>query len=151
MAVNPSRTKMTIDVAAGVLLRSPGAAALSASAATTTETGISLSALRTAYWHNQEIPHGVFRVGVDVLLFGGTTPTLILNLLVSDVLAMTSPVTIASYTILGVGYVEFDVDSKSIPQLSATLTTKFMAIQAITTGSALTMKYGAWLGKCTDA
>src|SRR5256885_615549 len=117
MAVNPSRTKLAFDKSALTLLRDPAAAAIN-TATTTSETGISLKELRSAYWHNFEIPHGVMRVGVVVMTYTGGTATL--NIQVDDTANFSdSPVTIASFVLPSavVGFYEFDIDSKSIPQL----------------------------------
>lgn len=153
MAINASRTKMSFDKSAQVLLRDPAAAAITTATTTTPAAGVSLAVLRTAYWHNQEIPQGVFRVGVDVSSFGlvGTT-TVVFNLIVSDVVAMSSPTTIGTMTIFNVGYYEFDVDSKTVQALTgATATTKFITVSAVTGGSSINLSFGAWLGKNTDA
>lgn len=136
MPANPSRTKLPFDVSAATLLRSPNAVPVTATAIATS---ISLSELRTAYWHNFEIPHGVMRIGVTVSdgLFQGSTYAL--ALLVDDVAAMNnSPTTVAGpWNILTPGYYEFDVDSKSIPQLDTVHVGpgKFIASQVTVAGT----------------
>lgn len=138
MPANPSRTKLPFDVSAATLLRSPNTFA--PLVGNSTLTGISLSELRTAYWSNFEIPHGVMRVGVVVQsIFLTGVDTYALSLVVDDLAAMSdAPVTVAGpWNILTNGYYEFDVDSKSIPQLHTVHTGpgKFMAVKSAVTGA----------------
>lgn len=117
MAANPSRTKMPFDVSTATLLRDPAATARSA---TGTDTAISLKELRTAYWHNFEIPHGVMRLGIVVSdgLFQGSTYAI--SILIDDTSNLSdSPVTVWNQSILSVGFYEADLDSKSLPQLDS--------------------------------
>lgn len=117
MAANPSRTKMAFDASAATLLRDPAAASRNA---TGTDTAISLKELRSAYWHNFEIPHGIFRVGINVSdgLFQGST--YVISILTDDTSNMgDSPVTEWSGAITAVGFYEAVLDSKSIPQLDS--------------------------------
>lgn len=136
MAVNPSRTKMPFDKSAATLLRDPAATARSASAI---DTSISLSELRTAYWHNFEIPHGVMRIGCAVSdgQFQGSTYTI--AIIVDDVAAMNnSPTTVGgAWPITSVGFYEFDIDSKSIPQLDTVHAGvgKFIATSLVVAGT----------------
>lgn len=151
MAVNPSRTKMAFDKSALTLLRDPAAAAIS-TATTTNETPISLKELRSAYWHNFEIPHGVMRIGVSVMTLN-VAGTYTFSLLCDDVVAMNnSPVTLATMIFTATGYYEVDLDSKSIPGLDSDHdgTDKFLMARMVTTGT-VSITYGAWIGKSTDA
>lgn len=152
MGVNASKVRSLVDTAAAVTLRS---VADGAETATATETAISLSELDLAYWQDgSEIPHGKFVVGVNVTAMDATTgdETYVLSLLVDDTSGLSdSPVTIASYTIprTAIGYYEFVVDSKTIPNLDSDSsgTDKWLAIRATLGGTTPSITYGAWISK----
>lgn len=149
MGVNASKVKYQLDVDAGVTLRN---IADGAESSTATEASVSLKELDNAYWHSNEIPHGVFAVAVHVseLDVAGTN-AYVLSLLVDDAPTMNdSPVTIASYTITAPGFYTFFVDSKNIPVLDPDTsgTDKWLAIRATLSGdSTPEITYGAWIAK----
>lgn len=149
MAVNASKVNMQYDVDAAVILRD---IADGAETSTATETAVSLSELDTAYWHGNEIPHGVFEIGVHVSALNLSTNTYAISLLVDDASGLNdSPVTIASYNITAVGFYKFLVDSKSLPGLDSDSsgTDKWIGIRVTIAGVAdsPSITYGAWIGK----
>lgn len=151
MAVKASRVKALYDIDAQVLLRD---VADGAETATATETAVSLNELDSAYWHDGEIPHGVFMVVVNVTASDATTgdETYTLSLLVDDVAAMNdSPVTIASQAVAAgfSGVLYFYVDSANIPALDTDTsgTDKWLAVKATLAGTTPSITYGAWIAK----
>jgi hypothetical protein len=153
MGVNASKANMLYDAEASVVLRD---AADGAETSTATEAAISLNELNAAYWHGNEIPHGVFEVGIHVsaLDTANADETYVLALLVDDVQAMNdTPVVIAQYTITQTGFYKMLVDSKSIPGLDPDVDggDKWLAIRATLGGTTPSITYGAWLGKVKAA
>lgn len=151
MAVKASRVKALYDVDAQVLLRD---VADGAETATATETAVSLNELDSAYWHDGEIPHGVFMVVVNVQATDAGTgdETYTLSLLVDDTANLSdSPVTIQSQAVAAgfSGVLYFYVDSANIPQLNpeSSGTDKWLAIRATLGGTTPSITYGAWIAK----
>lgn len=150
-----SKVNTMFDVAAGVTLRD---ITDGAETSTATETPISLSELDTAYWHNGEIPHGVFEVVVYVTACDAADgdETYVFSLQVDDAAAHNdSPVTIATATwVRGTtGVFKFLVDSKSIPVLDtdSSGTDKWLAIKATLGGTSPSITYGAFIAKSLSA
>lgn len=147
-----SRVKRGFDVAAEVLLRD---IADGTELVTAIETSVSLSQLKSAFWHNNEIPHGTFTVSIHVTATDATTgnETYVLDVLVDDVAAMNdSPVSIGSITLdrtKGPAYYEINVDSKTIENLDLDNdgVDKFIAIRATLGGTTPIITYGAWISK----
>lgn len=153
MAVNASKVNMAYDKDASVLLRN---VADGAETSTATETAVSLKELDTAYWHANEIPHGVFEVGVHVTALNLSTNTYAISLLVDDASGLNdSPVTIASYNITATGFYKFLVDSKSIPGLDSDSSgsDKWIGVKVTIAGTpdSPSITYGAWIGKSIAA
>ena len=153
MGANASKVRAHMDTAAAVTLRD---ITDSPRTATATETAISLSELNTAYWHNDEIPHGMFKVEVNVSAINLSTNTYAISLQVDDTLAQSdSPVTIASYNITTTGHYVFLVDSKSIPGLDSDSsgTDKWIAVTTTIAGTpdSPTITYGAWISRNVGA
>lgn len=149
MAVNASKGRFQYDVDAAVLLRD---VADGAETSTALETAVDLKELDAAYWHANEIPHGVMAVVVNVTALdtadGNETYTL--ALLVDDVVTLDdSPFVIASYAITQVGTYVMYVDSKSIPGLNPETSgsSKWMGIRATLAGTSPSITYGAWIAK----
>lgn len=149
MGVNASKVKYLLDVDAGVTLRN---AADGAEVATATEAAVSLKELDSAYWHSNEIPHGVFAVAVHVsdIDIAGTN-SYVLALLVDDTSDLSdSAVKVAEYVITSAGFYVFYVDSKTIPKLDpdSSGTDKWLGIRATLAGdSTPSITYGAWIAK----
>jgi len=153
MAANASKVRALMDTATAVTLRD---ITDGAETATADETAISLSELNAAYWHNDEIPHGMFKVEVNVSAINLSTNTFALALEVDDTLAMSdSPVTIASYNITATGHYVFLVDSKTIPGLDSDSsgTDKWIRIGLTVAGTpdSPTITYGAWISRNVGA
>lgn len=150
MGVNQSRVRNLYDADASVLLRN---VADGAETATATEAAISLNELDTAFWQDgNEIPYGVFTVGVNVtaLDLTDTNETYTLDLIVDDTSNMSdTPRVVASLAIRAVGYYTLVVDSKNIPLLDSDTsgTDKWLAIRATLGGTTPSITYGAWLAK----
>lgn len=151
MGVNASKVKSLHDTDPSVVLRD---IADGAETSTATETGVSLKELDTAYWHNGEIPQGVFEICVQITATdaGNGDETYVLSLLVDDTSAMSdSPVTIAAYTIprgtTGIFY--WYVDSQTIPRLDtdSSGTDKWLAVRATLGGTSPSITYGASITK----
>lgn len=152
MGVNASRVKYLKDVAAAVTLRDVADGAEAPSGSSVWETAVSLNELNTAYWHNYEIPNGVFVVEVEVTAINASTNVYTLSLRVDDVLAQNnSPVTIASMVVSATGVYHFYIDSKDIPQLDTDHSSagKFIAIGVTESGtpSSPSITYGAYMAK----
>lgn len=153
MAVNASKNRFLYDVDASILLRDIDDGA---ETATATETAVSLDELDTAYWHNNEIPHGVFAVVVNVSAINLSTNTYALSLVVDDTSDLSdSPVTIATYNITTTGVYVFFVDSKTIPGLDSDSsgTDKWLAARVTVAGtpSSPSITYGAFIAKSVHA
>lgn len=151
MAVNASKVKSLHDAAAAVVLRD---IADGAETSTATETAVSLNELDTAYWHGNEIPHGVFEICLQITATdaGNADETYVLTLQVDDTSDHSNnPVTIASYTIVRgtTGIFYWYVDSKSIPNLDtdSSGTDKWIAVKATLGGTSPSITYGATITK----
>lgn len=152
MGVNASRVKFLMDAAAAVTLRDITDGAEAPSGSTVWEPAVSLNELRTAYWHNYEIPHGVFVVVAHVTALNLSTNDYTLKLRVDDVAAQNNnPVEIAAYPITAAGVYNFYVDSKTAAKLDPDVdgTGKFLAIgvQESGTPDSPSITYGAWIAK----
>jgi hypothetical protein len=154
MAVNASQARTQFDTAAAVTLRDITTAGTAGSTAVTElGTGVSLAELDGAYWHNGEIPHGVFLIVANVTSIDQTTDeTYVLNIVVDDISAMNNaPVTIAAYTLtnLGTGVYTFAIDSKIIPVLDpdTDLDDKFISYNVVLGGTSPEITFGMWIGR----
>jgi hypothetical protein len=151
MAVNASQGRTQFDTATAVTLRE----IVAAGSITSTElgTGVSLAELDGAYWHNGEIPHGVFLIVANVTSIDQTTDeTYVLNILVDDASNLgDSPTTIASYTLtnLGTGVYTFAIDSKMIPVLDPVTVgaDKYIGYQIVIGGTTPEITFGMWIGR----
>lgn len=156
MGANASKVKSLIDLADTVVLRD---VADGAETTTATETAVPLHELDTAYWHNNEIPHGVMEIMIHVTntVSSEGDETYNLALLVDDVSAMNdSPVTVWSQDIARgfTGVLYAYVDSQNIPKLDtdSSGTEKYMAVKAtITGGNPPGITYGAYITKSRRA
>lgn len=153
MGITASRVNEIIDLADAVTLRD---IADGAETATATETGKSLSELRAAYWHNKEIPHGVFKVVFNVTAVDRTTgdEAYTLALVVDDTADMSdNPSVIASLAITTAGVYTMFVDSKNIPQIDPDTsgTDKWIAARATLGGTTPIITYGAWIARARGA
>lgn len=153
MGANASRYSASMDASAAVTLRN---AADGAETATATETAISLNELRTAWWSNYEIPHGVFEVVFNVSALNTSGDAgYTLSLQVDDTLAQSdSPATIDSFLIVSTGVYKRYVDSKAIPLLNAdhSGSGKWLACKVTITGSSgKSITYGCSISKCVGA
>lgn len=149
MGVNASKVKYILDVDAGVTLRN---VADGAETATATETAVSLKELNKAYWHDNEIPHGVFAVAVHVtaLDLANSDETYTLSLVVDDAPTLNdNSVVVASYPIRAPGFYTFHVDSQNIPVLDPDNSgdDKWLGIRATLGGTSPSITYGAWIAK----
>lgn len=148
MGVNASRVRFQLDAADAVTLRDVADGAETADAK---EAAVSLNELRSAYWHNKEIPHGVMAVTVHVTAINGDAAGTVVYLEVDDVEAHDdSPVRIASMTVSTAGVYTMFVDSKSIPGLDSDAdgTGKYLAIGVDVPGvGAPSITYGAWIAR----
>ena len=153
MGANASRVQNTPDYDPSVVLRS---AADAAEATTVIEASVSLKELRTAWWHNYEIPHGKIVIDVEVTeLDVAGTNAYALDLVVDDVSAMNNtPVMIASIPIPVAGVYTIVVDTAKIPTWDTDHggLDKFMAIRATMSGdSTPSIRYGARISKSLGA
>lgn len=153
MGVNASRARSNIDVADAVVLRDP---ADGAETATATETAISLNRLDQAYWHDNEIPHGVMEVVVPVTALNLSTNTYRVELIVDDVAAMNNnPVVVATLNIVQTGAYHVYVDSKTLPlvDLDDDGTDMWMAARLTVGGTAdsPSITYGAYITRSVAA
>lgn len=150
MGVNASRVRMQQDKAASVTLRN---AADGAETATATETAVSLNLMKGAYWQDgNEIPHGVFEIGVDVTAADvGAAATYDFSIVGDDTANLSdSPVTLFSVRLpVAVGFYRFALDSKTIMSLDKDQSGSDYWIAAKITlgGSGGSITYGAWIGK----
>lgn len=149
MGVKASKVRGLVDTDAGVTLRN---VADGAETATATETAISLKELDTAYWHDNEIPHGTFEVFVNVtaLDLAQADETYTISLVVDDTANLSdTPEVILSFAVKRVGVYRVLVDSKSIalqdPETSGA--DKWLAIRATLAGTSPSITYGAWIAK----
>lgn len=150
-----SRVNAMLDAAAIVTLRN---LADGTETATAIETAVSLNELDTAYWHNGEIPHGIFEVNVHVTTLDNTTgdETYVLDIIVDDVSTMNdNPRVVASLPLATkqVGFYKLLVHSKNIPLLDTDTSgsDKFIAIRATLGGTTPIIAYGAWIGRSYGA
>ena len=150
MGVNASRVRMQQDKASAVTLRN---AADGAETATATEAAVSLNLMKGAYWQDgNEIPHGVFEIGVDVQAIStGTAATYDFSIVGDDTANLSdSPVTFFSVRLpVVVGFYRFALDSKTLMSLDKDQSGDGYWIAAkITLGGADgSITYGAWIGK----
>lgn len=149
MGVNASRVRFQVDAAASVVLRDIDDGPITT---TKIEKAVSLNELRSAYWHNKEIPHGVIAVPIHVtaLDMANEDETYKLDLLVDDVSTMDdSPVSVASLVVTEPGIYTMYVDSKMIPEIDkdAGGGDKFLAIKATLDGTTPSLTYGAWMAR----
>lgn len=150
MGVNASRVRMQVDKADAVTLRD---AADGAETTTATETAVSVNLLKGAYWQDgNEIPHGVFEIGVDVLAAdAGTAATYDFSIVGDDTANLSdSPVTLFSVRLpVAVGFYRFALDSKTIAGLDSdhSGTDYWIAAKMTMGGSGNSITYGAWIGK----
>lgn len=152
MGVNASRVKYHVDKAAAVTLRDIADGAETPSGSTVWEAAKSLNELRDAYWHDKEIPHGVFVVEIEVTAVTLSTNVYTMHLRVDDVEAQNNnPVTIQSIPIKGVGVYHMYVDSKDIPNFDSDVdgTGKWIAVgvQESGTPASPSITYGARIVK----
>jgi hypothetical protein len=116
MGVNASRVKYMVDAAAAVVLRDIADGAEAPSGSSIWEAAKSLNELREAYWHDKEIPNGVFAIEIEVTAVTLSTNSYKIGLRVDDVEAQNNnPVVIQEIPIKGVGVYHMYVDSKDIP------------------------------------
>jgi hypothetical protein len=152
MGANASRVKYHVDVADAVVLRDVADGAEAPSGSSIYEAAVSLNELRTAYWHDKEIPHGVFAVEIEVTAVTLSTNVYTMHLRVDDVEAQNnSPVIIQSIPIKGTGVYHMYVDSKDIPNFDSDVdgTGKWLAIgvQESGTPASPSITYGARMVK----
>lgn len=148
MGANASHVKQMVDKASTVILRDVASGAITT---TTTETAQNLNELRSAYWHGNEIPHGVFAVtfNVTALDLSSTDETYTLSILVDDVSGVNNnPVAIDSFPVKLTGVYTRYINSLDIPDLDADKdgTGKFIAVKATLGGTTPSLTYGAWIG-----
>lgn len=153
MGITSSRVNEIIDLDDAVTLRD---ATDGAETATATETAVSLQELDSAYWHNGEIPHGVFKVVFHVTAVDRTTgdETYTLSLVVDDTADMSdTPATVAALAITAAGVYTMFVDSKNIPQVNADSSgaDKWIAAKATLAGTTPSITYGAWIARTRGA
>lgn len=153
MGVKATRVITLPDTAPGVVLRN---IADGAETATATETAVSLNELDTAYWHNGEIPHGVFEVffNVAALDVAQADETYTAALVVDDTSNMSdTPIVIDQFPIYRTGVYKRLVDSKSIPNFDpeSSGTDKWLAVRVTIGGTSPSITYGAWIGKSVSA
>jgi hypothetical protein len=153
MSVNASRVSTQFDTADAVTLRD---LTDGAETATATEAAISLSELDEAYWHANEIPHGVMEIGIIVTALdrGTGDETYVLSLQVDDTANHAdTPITVHSITVGAVGFYRLFLDSKSIPTLDSDSsgTDKWLAIKVTLAGTTPSITYGAWIARARRA
>lgn len=149
MGVNQSRSPYTYDGADAVVLRD---VTDGAETSTTTEAGISLSELDHAYWHSNEIPHGVLAVVVHVTALNLSTNTYTFAVVVDDTANMSdTPTVVASAAISATGLYVFYIDSALIKALDTETSgaDKWIATRVTTGGTpdSPSFTYGAWIAK----
>lgn len=151
MGINPTKVSAMFDAAADVLLRNGSDGA---ETATATETAVSLHELDTAYWHDGEIPYGVFEVAVSVSAIDNTTgdETYTIDIVVDDTSNMSdTPRVVASLPLVTkqTGFYRMFVDSKNIPKLDTDTsgTDKWLAIKATLGGTTPSITYSAWMSR----
>lgn len=157
MGANASKVKSLIDLADAVVLRD---IADGAEVSTATEAAVALHELDAAYWHNNEIPHGVIEVMFHITQAAtdnaGVAESYTLSLIVDDVSAMNdSPVTVWSQDIPNgfTGVLYAYVDSDNIPRLDtdSSGTEKYMASRVTIAGDEPSFTYGAYITKSRRA
>ncbi len=151
MAVSASKTKYVFDGDASVELRAVSAGATTAGAATRVETGISLNALDTAYWHNNETPwrNLVISVQITALVTGGGE-TYEFQLIADDDSGMAGGVVVAAQTVPSTytGNFDFVVDAATLDQFADNAGTEvFLATQVVQVGVSAAATYGAQIAK----
>lgn len=151
MAANASRVNQLLDTLAAVTLRTAGSAAV---VATGTNTAISLNELRTAYWHNYEIPHGKMVIGIVIsaCVSDDSDETYVLSLLVDDTSGLSdSPVTVDSFTVPRgtTGFFTRIIDSKDIPGLDSDHSGlgKWIGLKHTLGGTTPSLTYSAWIAR----
>ena len=152
MGVNSSRVSYTPDFDPQVVLRNAEDAA---ETSTVTEASVRLQDLRTALWHNYEIPHGMIVVDIEVheLDVAGTNEYA-LDLLVDTVSSMNNaPAQIQSIPIPAVGIYKIVVDSAKLPVFHTNHGLgKWVAVRASMSGdSTPAIRYGARISKSLGA
>lgn len=152
MAANASKVTQQYDAAAAALFRADGSAALTSTGNTS---ALSLNELRTAYWHNYEIPHAKFVIGiaVEACVSNDGDETYSVAVRVDDDAAMgDSPVTIDTFTIPRgfTGFISRVVEAKNIPDFDTDHSGagKWMDLRFTLGGTTPSITFSAWLGKC---
>ena len=151
MAANASKVTQQYDAAAAALFRADGSVAITATGKTLP---VNLNELRTAYWHNFEIPNGKFVVGmaIEACASGGADETYSVAVRVDDDSSMAASTTIDTFTIPRgtTGFLSRIYDSKDIPILDTdhSSTGKWMDLNLTLGGASPSITFSAWLGKC---
>lgn len=152
MGANSSRVQNTPDFDAQVVLRN---AADAAETSTTIEAAVRLADLRTALWHNYEVPYGKVVVDIEVTeLDVAGTNEYALELLVDTAASMNNaPAQIQSIPIPAVGLYQIVVDSSKLPVFHTNHGAgKWIAIRAAMDGdSTPAIRYGARISKSLGA
>lgn len=151
MGANASRVNQLLDTLAAVTLRAAGSAAVTS---TGTNTAISLNELRTAYWHNYEIPHGKMVVGyvISACVSDDGDETYTLAIKVDDTSGLSdSPVTVDIFTVVRgtTGFFTRIVDCKDIPGLDSdhSGSGKWIGVTHTLGGTSPSLTYSAWIAR----
>lgn len=149
MGANASAVKAGFDKSALVTLRN---VTDGTETSTATETAIDLGLLTAAYWQDDTVPHGTFKVVFHVTSLDTTTgdETYTLSLQVDDVLAHNNtPNTIWSQAITSTGVYEAIIDSKTIDLLVTDYSSEalYIAAKATLGGTTPIIAYGAWIAE----
>ena len=149
--LNSSRSKALYDASTKAVIRTTTAAAVTSDA---TNTGISLNELRTAYWHNYEIPAGQIEVVINVSAINADGAGTIFTVLVDDVTTMDdSPVEVGHLVVQTAGSYRVFVDASIIPRVDPDHngTGKYISVKHDVPGSgAPSVTYSAWLAKAGE-
>lgn len=149
MGANASKVKAQFDKSSLATLRN---VTDGAETSTATEASIDLNLLTAAYWQDDTVPHGTFKVVfyVTALDLTDTTETYTISLQVDDVSAQNnSPQTVWSQLITSTGVYEAVVDSKTIDQIVTDYSSDalYLAAKATLGGDTPSITYGAWVAE----
>ncbi len=147
MSTMKTRNKYIYDAAPAVLLRAVNSAPLTATGLSTV---LSLDALNTAYWDNNEIPVRELSIAIVVTACDFTTgdETYVVSAEVAASAAFTTAYTVASQPILGntgVGAYSLVLDMDSVFQLGVRPT--HIRLRMTLAGTTPSITYAAWLAQ----
>lgn len=150
--INSSKGKALYDASTASVIRTTAASAVTSDAI---NTGISLKELRTAYWHNYEVPHGLFEVVINVSALNSDASGTIFTVEIDDVSTMNNnPVKVGTLTVVATGCYRVVVDASIFDDVDTDHngTDKFISVRHDVPGSGSpSVTYSAWLARARAA